>query len=263
MMRRILQPFRLLGVVLIIVSFLATMSVVWIFVCKRWRRVLLSNQILSYFCIWSLWNLKIKVRVIGEENLKNLKGALFVGNHLTYADVLVISSRISACFVTSTEIKRAPVLGQICQMAGCLFVERKNKMNILNEVSELREGLEHGLNVAIFPEATSTNGEQVLRFRKPLYLAAVSAQSAVVPFCLNYRTVGGRPIDKVSRDSIFWYGDMDFAPHIWRLSGSGGVEVDIHFLPPIPLSENSDASEIAQQSQAAVESVFIPVNLGS
>lgn len=258
-MRKILQPFRLLGVAVIIVTFLATMSVVWLLVRNRWRRVYLSNRILTYFCLWALWNLSIRTRYFGEENVDGLKGMLLVGNHLTYADVLVIASRIPSCFVTSQEIKRAPVLGQICQMGGCLFVDRKSKMNILNEVSEIREGLQHGLNVAIFPEATSTNGEQILRFRKPLYMAAISAPAPVVPFCLNYRTVGGEPINFKTRDSIFWYGDMDFLSHIWRLAGSGGVEVEMHFLKPIHVQAETDPTEVAQQSQAMVESVFLPV----
>lgn len=258
-MKRILQPLRLLGVALVIVTFLATMSVVWLVVRHRWRRVALANRLLARFCRLMLWVLSVRPRYIGVENLEALHGALFVGNHLTYVDVLVIAAHVPCCFVTSQEIKRTPLLGQICQLAGCLFVDRKSKMNILNEVSELREGLQAGLNVTIFPEATSTNGEQVLRFRKPLFLSAIGAGAPIVPFCLNYRLVGGEPINTVSRDSIFWYGDMDFGSHILRLTGAGGVDVDLHFLPALRVAADADANEVAAQSQSMVESVFIPV----
>ena len=174
-------------------------------------------------------------------------------------DVLVISSQLPACFVTSKEIKETPFLGQISQMSGALFVERRNKLNIHNEISEIREGLQIGLNVAIFPEATSTNGEQILRFRRPLYLAAIDAGCPVLPFCLNYVRVGGQPINAVTRDKIMWYGDMAFLPHLWALSGSGGIELDLHFLPRIPTTLKMDASALAEQSQHAVEAVFQPV----
>jgi 1-acyl-sn-glycerol-3-phosphate acyltransferase len=120
--------------------------------------------------------------------------------------------------------------------------------------------LKKGLNVSIFPESTSTNGEQVLRFRKPLFVAALHAGAPVVPFCLNYRLVGGEKINKVLRDKIFWYGDMAFAPHLWALSGAGGIEMDITFLPPIRTKEGvDDASDVAARAQSSVESVFTPV----
>ncbi len=114
------------------------------------------------------------------------------------------------------------------------------------------EGLKLGLNVAIFPEATTTNGEQILRFRRPLFVSAIEAGRPVTPFCLNYRRVGGRPIDVVSRDKIMRYGDMDFAPHLWALAGSGGVELDLHLLPAIPTSATTDATQLIEQSQSAV-----------
>jgi 1-acyl-sn-glycerol-3-phosphate acyltransferase len=79
---------------------------------------------------------------------------------------------------------------------------------------------------------------------------------------LNYRLVGGEKINKVLRDKIFWYGDMDFIPHLWALSGAGGIEMDITFLPPIHAQEGvDDAREVAARAQSSVESVFTPVTV--
>ena len=90
-------------------------------------------------------------------------------------------------------------------------------------------------------------------------MAAVDAAAPVIPFCLNYRAVGGLPIDRQTRDLVFWYGDMDFVPHLWALAGSGGVSVDLHFLPALPVDGVKDPSELANLSQMAVERVFSPV----
>lgn len=254
-----LRPFRFLAVLLALFAFLGTMSVVFLFIRGHWKRVRWSNFILTRYCRFGLWALKVKPNYIGLENLANVQNGLFVGNHLSYMDILVIHSQIPTCFVTSQEIREVPVLGQVCEMAGCLFVERRNKSNILKEVGEISQGLKEGLNVAIFPEATSTNGEGILRFRRPLYVAAIEAQKPILPMCLNYHTVGSQPINKRTRDSIFWYGDMDFPSHLWRLAGSGGVLVDLVFLPPIHPVEGDDATKLAEHSQQLVESVFRPV----
>lgn len=256
------RTLKILAIVSIIILFMCTMVLLRLVFWDRWRRVHWSGVILKYASHLVLIVLNIKVSVVGEEHIQNPKGILFVGNHLTYIDVMVIASRVTSCFVTSVEIRETIGLGQICYMAGCLFVERRNKMNILNEVSEIRDGLQKGLNVSIFPESTSTNGEAILRFRKPLFLAALNAGAPIIPFCLNYRKVGGEKINKINRDKIFWYGDMDFVPHLWALAGSGGVEMDITFLPPIIAHESTDdASEVAARAQRSVESVFTPVTV--
>ena len=258
-MRKILQPLRFLTIQLLIFVFLAHMGMVYLIVRKRWPRTRWSNRILSHYCRFALWLLNVKVNPIGAENRDAQPSALYVGNHLSYLDVLVVSSQVPAGFVTSMEIHETFFLGLICKMAGCLFVERRNKANLLAEVADLTEGLRHGLNVAIFPEATSTNGEKILRFRRALYMAAIDSQSAVVPVCINYRFVGGQVINKVTRDSVFWYGDMSFAPHLWALTGSGGVLVDLHFLPPVQAALINDPTVLAQVTQTSVESVFTPV----
>jgi 1-acyl-sn-glycerol-3-phosphate acyltransferase len=258
-MRRLLQPLRFAAILFSMLAFLTTMSLVWLVVRGRWARVRWSTRILRSYARWGLWVLKVKPNFIGLEKIAGLDNGFFVGNHLSYMDVLVILSRLPACFVTSQEIRETPVLGRICQMAGCLFVERRNKFNLLNEVADITEGLRRGFNVAVFPEATSTNGEQILRFRRPLYMAAIQAGRPIVPFCINYRTVGKRTIDRSNRDCICWYGDMDFAPHLWALAGCGGVSVDIIILDPISPASAADPGLLAQTSQAAVEAVFRPV----
>lgn len=225
----------------------------------RWRQVRVKSYILSQFAKFTLKVLGVRAKASGLENFRGLSHALLVGNHMSYVDVIVLVSFYPTTFVTSTEVRDAPGLGLICRMTGCLFVDRKNRGGIRGEISELSDGLAHGMNVAIFPEATSGNGEKLLRFKKPLYLSAIETSSPILPFCLNYRRVGGEPINRVSRDSICWYGDMDFIPHIFALTGNGGVDAEITFLPPIYPEAGDDAAPIVERSQAAVEGAFAPI----
>lgn len=253
-MRYLVGPFRFFCMLFILVLFLATMAVVWLVVREHWARVRQSNRILKFFCRLGLKILNVRASYEGLEHVE--PGVLLVGNHLSYVDVVVVHARVPACFVTSKEIKQTPVLGQVCQLAGCLFVERRTRMNLRGEVEEIAEGLRRGFNVAIFPEATSTNGEQVLRFKRPLFTAAERAARPVVPFCLNYHTVGGEPINRVTRDKIFWYGDMGFAGHLWALSCSGGVDVRLSFLDKLDAKESANVAEVARER---ILGVFEPV----
>lgn len=258
-MVKIRQTLRFFGIFAIIISFLIVNSMVWLVIRDRWRRTYIWSRFLTLAARSVLWAVGGKVNPIGIEQFHQEKSALLAGNHLSYMDVIMIASSLTTCFVTSVEIKETSGLGHLCMMAGCLFVERRSRSTLHKEIGELQEGLERGMTVTIFPEATSTNGEQVLRFRRPLFLSAVQGQKPVIPICINYRMIGNEPLSIHNRDSIFWYGDMDFLPHLWKLCGLGRLEADLHFLTPIQPKMGDDAGGIAALAQAAVEAAFQPV----
>jgi len=181
------------------------------------RRILC--RLVSFYCRVGLLLLGFKV----SENYKvdKLKvvdrNFLIVSNHMSYMDILVMCSRHPACFVTSVEMRDIPFLGHMCKLAGCVFVERRNKDNLGREVSEITEALKAGLNVVIFPEATSTNGEGVIRFKRPLFRSSIDSNIPVLPMTVNYTHLDGLKVDKSNRDYVCWYGDMTFADHLFKL----------------------------------------------
>ena len=167
----------------------------FLFIDKYWTRKQLI-ALVSFYSRGFLYVLGIKANFIGEEKLQDDKknNYLIVSNHLSYLDILILASKIPSAFVTSTDIKNTPFLGQIVTLAGCLFVNRKDKTNIKNEIKELREALNYGLNVVVFPEATSTNGDEVIRFRHPLFEASIATESPILPLTLNYSSISNKSV---------------------------------------------------------------------
>jgi len=212
---------------------------------------------------------RIALNVLGLNVLDNRsqsllipEGAFFVGNHLSYLDVLVLASLRPTSFVTSEEVREMPVLGQLCELSSCLFVERRNKFNLHQEVRQLTEGLKHGLNITVFPEATSTNGESVLRFRRPLFRAAIDSGRPVVPFALNYRHIDGTPVTIDNRDLVCWYDDMAFVPHLWKLGGRKQITVDLTWLDPIETHSGMELEELTERAYRAVAQAYAPIKKG-
>jgi 1-acyl-sn-glycerol-3-phosphate acyltransferase len=189
-----------------------------------------------------IFNVKIRKTFAPIDPHENF---LIVSNHLSYLDILIISSFFPACFVTSQEMKETPFLGQICLLGGCLFVERRKKTGIANEVKELAMALEDGLNVAIFPEATSTNGEAVIRFRRPLFQSAIDSRSKILPLCLNYRTLDGDKLTLKNRDKVFWYGDMSFLSHALSLFAHKKIVAELTVFPSLNSADFGDKNALA------------------
>jgi lyso-ornithine lipid O-acyltransferase len=198
-----------------------------------------------------------------EHNVKGIsvrKGNFIVSNHLSYLDILVISSLVPTCFVTSIEMKKTPFLGQIIQLAGCLFVERRNRNNIHYEIKEIERALKAGLNVTVFPEATSTNGEQVLQFKRSLFQAAISGNANLLPLTLNYTHLNGNKVTLVNRDYLCWYGEMSFLPHLWKLCQQNDIVVQVVTTGYVEVNECEHCpSTLRDIAFNQVHSAFIPI----
>ena len=205
---------------------------------------------------FSLYTMNIKLDAKVESLLKSNKSFLIVCNHLSYIDAFIISSLAPTCYVTSIEMKQTPFLGQICQLAGCLFVERRSRDNLSGEVKEISQALKEGVNVTVFPEAAAGSGEALLRFRRPLYQAAIDAQVGVLPLCLNYKTLDGEKVTLANRDTLFWHDDTPFFIHMLRYFESTELEVSLDELEVIEFNEAHDKVSLMEKSFTLIESKY-------
>lgn len=183
------------------------------------------------------------------------RSALVVGNHLSYLDILILAGHMRLCFVTSVEMKETPFLGHITFFGGCLYVERRSKENLSAEIKEITRALQEGHNVVVFPEATSTNGEAVLRFRSPLFQSAIDAGAPVLPIAINYTKIDGAPVTLRNRDRVCWYGDMTFHGHFTDIITAKSIEVQVDCSPlmfPAPDQTSKDLALLAHQEVATM-----------
>ncbi|MCP4911644.1 MAG: 1-acyl-sn-glycerol-3-phosphate acyltransferase [Oligoflexia bacterium] len=194
------------------------------------------------------------VKIINQRELDNLKEsspAFYVSNHLSYLDVVIYGSLKPFCFVTSQEMREVPFLGQLCEVAACAFVERRSKKNLSSEVRDLTETMKNKGNIFVFPEGTSTNGEEVIRFRRPLFRSAIDAGVKVRPFTLNYLRFDDKVINKGNRDIVCWYDDMTFLDHLIKLLRVRSIKVEI--IPHSSIStKNTDITELSERAQYLV-----------
>lgn len=257
-----IQAIKFCLVFFFILLYMLHAALLWLVTRDTWK---FRAKLLPWMSAYTGLGLKImgfKVEVTGNRDLLSSGPYLVASNHMSYLDVLILASKMPGFFVTSQEIRETPFLGQLCLLGGCLFVERRNKENIHREIHELTEALDRGHNVIFFPEATSTNGEQVLRFRKPLFQAAINSSQQVLPVCLNYISIDNKPVDVSSRDRLCWYGDMSFAPHLWQIMSAREVKVEIQVLNVLK-TQNENTEILAATSQEQVTNAFRPVRVDS
>jgi 1-acyl-sn-glycerol-3-phosphate acyltransferase len=124
-------------------------------------------------------------------------GTLLVANHVSWLDVLALGALVpgncAVTFIAKKEIRSWPLIGRLLEQNDALFVDRRAGRHLLRLNQEIASRLAAGGIVAVFPEATTTDGAGVLPFRPALFEPAVRGAHRVQPFALAYRdAMGGR-----------------------------------------------------------------------
>ncbi len=226
---------------------------------KRKRRFAARN--LAFYSRIMLWLFGIRVRLQGSPSVADVQEGqatgLLVCNHLSYVDVMVLAAHYPALFVTSVEVQQTPGLGQICKAGGSYFVERRNRTKLAQELSDLQNILHSGQShLAVFPEATSSNGDGVLPFKNALFDSAVRSQSRVLPMCLQYVSADGKRLDRRVRDSIFYYGEMTFLSHFVRLLKLRTIDVVLTVHEPIPVDSRTSRKELSERAWQKISTTY-------
>ncbi len=214
----------------------------------------------------SLWS-RVLLRSLGfQVDLRyghrlTCSGSLLVANHLSFWDVLALASQTQAVFVTSVEVRDTPVLGWICRAAGCLFVERRSRDHAGRERAEVARVLSEGASVVLFPEATSTDGSGVLPFKRSFFSSAVAAGSPVVPICINYQEIDGKPINAKNRDLVFYYVEHDFFTQLSHAFNFRSVKIEVEVLEALEIKMYQlDRDRLAADAYRAVVSRYQPIS---
>jgi len=165
----------------------------------------------------------LRVQVVGQPAAGG--SVLYVSNHSSWLDILVLGGVVEAAFVSKAEVGKWPVVGTVARLGRTVFVSRRRN-ETGREAQEIRDRLAGGDSIILFPEGTSNDGTRVLPFRSS-FLAAAQHAKQVQPISLVYDRLGGLPACRRDRPLFAWYGEMDIATHFWRIARRSGARATV------------------------------------
>jgi 1-acyl-sn-glycerol-3-phosphate acyltransferase len=152
---------------------------------------------------------------------------LVVSNHLSYLDIIIISATMPCFFVAKMEIDGWPFFGKAARSGGTIFLDRSSLASAMTVAEQMTERLKLSVPVLLFPEGTSTDGEQVLRFHSRLIDPATTVGAPITTATVRYVIEGG-----VEERELCWYGDEEFIAHLWKVLGVTGFSAQLKFGEP-------------------------------
>jgi 1-acyl-sn-glycerol-3-phosphate acyltransferase len=247
-MRAVRAGIRLLLFVTATLAVYFTWFITHFFVPNKiyWRQLLFYYWTKSFALISGM-----KVEVVGTPPPPPF---FLVTNHLGYVDIAALRTVVTGIFVAKAEVEGWFLGGRIVRDLGTIFINRGNRRDIPRAGEQITERLEKGEGVVVFPEGTSTKGEDVLAFNSSFLEFAARSGVPVSYASLSYMTPPGEPPPS---QSISWWEDIGFFAHLWRLFKLPGYVALIHF-GDTPIV-NPDRKELAAELRRRVLENFTPV----
>jgi 1-acyl-sn-glycerol-3-phosphate acyltransferase len=221
----------------------------WGFIASNYYRVLCAL-------------LRINVRVNGAP--MHDRAVLYVSNHVSWADILVIGSIVPVAFVAKSEVAGWPLVGITAKVQRTVFVDRTRRHRTGEAVAEIGKRLTEGVSVVLFAEGTSSDGNRVLPFRSALLGAVEEAPSdvrardmVIQPMSITYTGLHGIPMGRQHRPLVAWYGDLDFMPHIKAFIEQGAVDAIVSYGEPMVAGDGTDRKAMTRRLEGSVRELLV------
>jgi putative phosphoserine phosphatase / 1-acylglycerol-3-phosphate O-acyltransferase len=129
----------------------------------------------------------IELRVRGEEHLWSSRPAVFIFNHQSSLDVLLLCKLLRRDFVgvAKKELRRVPFFGSLAALLGTVFVDRANSTEAIRALQPAVDALRSGTSLAIAPEGTRAPTPRLGRFKKGAFHMAMQARVPIVPIVIR------------------------------------------------------------------------------
>lgn len=194
--------------------------------------------------------LGVRVEIAGP---RPQQGPLLIAcNHVSWLDIVVLSSVAPLSFVAKKEVARWPFFGSLARLQRTVYVNRDHRQTTRQSRDEIRERLKQGDIIVLFAEGTSSEGRKVRPFKSSFFAAAEMPGVLVQPVTLAYRGHRNLPMTRRLLPSYAWYGDMDLAPHLIGALQMGPIEVSVICHPPLSLSGERSRKALARHAESQI-----------
>jgi putative phosphoserine phosphatase/1-acylglycerol-3-phosphate O-acyltransferase len=125
----------------------------------------------------------IDLRVEGEEHLWSHRPAVFIFNHQSGVDTLLVAKLLRRDFtgVGKQELRLHPVFGPAFAFVGVVFIDRSDTGKAIEAMKPAVAALREGRSIAIAPEGTRSRTARLGKFKKGAFHLAMQAGVPIVP----------------------------------------------------------------------------------
>ncbi len=141
--------------------------------------------------IWAwmlLLYLGVRIETEGLEKLDKNTHYVFMGNHLSYADIFVLLHVLSErqfLFMAKKELFKIPLFGFAIKKIGMIPIEREDRKDGLKSLLSAAKKISEGYSVLLFPEGTRSSNGKLGSFKRGAFVLAGRTGNKIAPFIIR------------------------------------------------------------------------------
>jgi 1-acyl-sn-glycerol-3-phosphate acyltransferase len=211
---------------------LAGLTAIYLSLFDRWGN--LAMKVGRWWASSVLRVCFIPVTVKGLEHLDVGQSYVYAANHRSNFDIFVLYHALPGKFswLGKKSLFRVPIFGQAIARLGSIPIDRSNLQEAVRSLERAAEQVRWGRSLIVFPEGTRSTTQELLPFKKGVFIMAMKSGQPIVPVTVN--------------------GTGAVQPRGAMMMRPGPVEVIIS--PPIPTRGRNQRQLMAEVRQAITAS---------
>ncbi len=127
-----------------------------------------------------------KVRVIGAENVLSREPGVYMANHQSDFDILILLAHVPGQFrwIVKKELFQIPVFGAAMKKAGYIEIDRQHHEKAMISLDAAARKIREGKSVMSFPEGTRSKDGKVKSFKQGMFHLAINAGVPIIPISI-------------------------------------------------------------------------------
>lgn len=183
------------------------------------------------------------------------RALVLVANHVSWLDIQLIHAAWQVRFVAKSEVRDWPVIGWLSARTGTLFIERGSGRHAARINQAIHAAFVDGDPIGVFPEGTTTQGDELGKFHASLLQPAVDEDALVCPVALRYLDASG----KLCVDASY-VGETSLLESIRMILRQPRIDAELHFLDPIE-ARGRTRRNLASETRASIgRALNLPVS---
>ena len=148
-----------------------------------------ENMIHRVANIWAKMLLAIantKVEIVGAENVIMGKPQIFMANHQSDFDILIVLAHLQGQFrwIVKKELFQIPLFGKAMQSAGYIEIDREDREKAMLSLDKAAMKIREGKSVMSFPEGTRSKDGKIKPFKQGMFYLAIKSGVPIVPISI-------------------------------------------------------------------------------
>ncbi len=185
---------------------------------------------------------------------------LFISNHISWLDILILGSLTPVHFLAKYEVKTMPVIGWLATRAGTLYIQRGNHRSASEACGEITAALKQNHNSLVFAEGTTTDGT-IKKFHSRTLQSAIDAQAMLQPVAIFYPQPHPQTGQIEINPVVLFTGDTSMRQSADLIFRAACIDVEVHYLQPTS-SIGKTREQLAQYAYREVAAAINTIKSG-